>query len=260
MTHNTDGHDRSLSLSQYLLKKYSPDLFLRQENWLFTFQHYKLDSINHEYTGAGIACDFNLPVSVSGLEKAKWGIDTLWKRTINHNIETMMDYSNERVQVLKLKFGETPFFVMNIYLPSTSLSETHFDKALSNIQSTLCVTSSQGPTIACGDWNVSLHRKKPTSRDNKFKRFCDSMGLIPAEGTNDLPTYHGHNNTESKLDYVLLHQDSFLSHNIPLSNVSMFLHICTETSPLIISTHDVLGFKITIPNNSEKNTIKEKTA
>ena len=42
MTHNIEGHERSNNSCQQLIAKLKPDFFLRQEDWLFGYQHFKL--------------------------------------------------------------------------------------------------------------------------------------------------------------------------------------------------------------------------
>ena len=94
-----------MSYTQNSIEKYKPDIYLRQEDWLYTFQHYKLQKIHPKYTGSGISFDNSSPAIVSGLEKAKWGLDILWKKENNHNISTLSQYSNPRFQTLKINKG-----------------------------------------------------------------------------------------------------------------------------------------------------------
>ena len=53
LTHNVEGHVRSLSNTQNLLEKFNPDYFLRQEDWLYRFQDFKLSQIDNRYIGRG---------------------------------------------------------------------------------------------------------------------------------------------------------------------------------------------------------------
>ena len=73
MTHNIEGHERSNNSCQQLISKYQPDFFLRQEDWLFGYQHYKLSQVNSEYVGLGISLDKDEPTFISQKEKAKLG-------------------------------------------------------------------------------------------------------------------------------------------------------------------------------------------
>ena len=57
LTQNIDGHTRSLDSNQKLLRKFKPDLFLRQEDWLFSFQHFLLNQVDQNYMGMGKAID-----------------------------------------------------------------------------------------------------------------------------------------------------------------------------------------------------------
>ena len=66
-----EGHARSLDSTQTLINLFQPDFFLRQENWLFEFEHFKLSQIHDEYTGSGISVDSENPRFISRNEKAK---------------------------------------------------------------------------------------------------------------------------------------------------------------------------------------------
>jgi hypothetical protein len=71
--------------------------------------------------------------------------------------------------------------------------------------------------------------------------------LTPAEGPTDIPTYHGYNNTASRIDYVLMHGDSCRSFGLKQSDIRIVKHICKEEFTLILSTHDALLFEIALP-------------
>ena len=79
MTHNIEGHDRSTDSCQKIISKFKPDFFLRQEDWLFGFQHFKLDQINSNYIGLGKSVDCNEPAYLAGKMKAKWGLILYFK-------------------------------------------------------------------------------------------------------------------------------------------------------------------------------------
>lgn len=100
--------------------------------------------------------------------------------------------------------------------------------------------------VIAGDFNASLHRSKPTARDKKFEKFIKEGGFTPAYGTTDLPSYHGNNGSSSKIDYALVHKQSFLSRGIPVNSVKIILHECLEESPENNSTHDLWGFEIVL--------------
>ena len=84
MTQNIDGHSRSLDSCQQLIKRYKPDVFLRQEDWLFTFQQFMLNQVDKEYFGIGKSVDCNEKSLVKGNTKAKWGLDILFKKSKPH--------------------------------------------------------------------------------------------------------------------------------------------------------------------------------
>ena len=81
-------------------------------------------------------------------------------------------------------------------------------------------------------------------------------GLIPAVGTDDIPSYHGYNGSVSKIDYVLVHKDSCLTHGIKTEDVKIVKQICKEDDPSIISTHDAFYFEVKYePILADKNEI-----
>ena len=77
------------------------------------------------------------------------------------------------------------------------------------------------------------------------------MGLVPAEGTTDRPTYHGYNGSSSRIHYVLLHKDSCISFGLQITDVQIVDYICKNENIDIISTHDLLLFEINIPCRME---------
>ena len=95
MTHNIEGHDRSVDSCQKLISKFNPDFFLRQEDWLFGYQHFKLSQVNSNYGGVGMSVDCDSPVFISGTEKAKWGLDILYSKEMNSFVTPLSDHSNQ---------------------------------------------------------------------------------------------------------------------------------------------------------------------
>ena len=161
----------------------------------------------------GISVDFDKPAYISRNEKAKWGLDILYKHSMNSNVTPLPELSNQRVQVIKLSL-EVPIILVNVYLPSTSLPETEYDESLSLLSTIISTYSADAAILLAGDWNSSLHRE--TNRDKKFKKFCQKDGLIPATNTDDNPSYHGYNGCVSRIDYILAHRDSCLGYGIKI--------------------------------------------
>ena len=102
MTQNVEGHQRSLDSCQKIINYFKPDFFLRQENWLFGFEHFKLSQVNSNYGGVGMSVDFDNPIYISGKEKAKWGLDILFKNELNSSVTPLPEHSNQRIQAVKL--------------------------------------------------------------------------------------------------------------------------------------------------------------
>ena len=123
----------------------------------------------------------------------------------------------------------------------SSEQENIFSKGLDTL-------ATQGAVILAGDFNRSLHRNNVS--DRKFQKFCHTEGLEPVEGTTDIPTYHGYNNTTSRIDYVLIHVDSCLSFGLKHSDIRIVKHICKDDHEHIMSTHDALLFEIDLPSSA----------
>ena len=189
----------------------------------------------------GMSVDFDNPTFISRNEKAKWGLDILFKQSMNSSIMLLPEYSNQRVQVVKLSL-EVPIIVVNVYLPSSSLPEPEYDEALCLLSSIIAAYSGDAAILLAGDWNSSLYREN--KRDKKFQKFCQTDGLIPAVNTDEKPSYHGYNGSVSKIDYVLAHEESCSAHGLQVETLKIIAHICKEDDPSIISTHDVFCFEV----------------
>ena len=246
MTQNIDGHSRSLDSNQKLISKLNPDIFLRQEDLLFTFKHFMLNQVNADYIGLGKSVDCESQKLVTGNSKAKWGLDILFRKDLNSSISHPQEFSSPRVQIAKLNL-DIPIILINVYLPSSSCPESEYDSELSRLSAALDAYSTEGAVILAGDFNRSLFRTNQS--DRKFQKFCHTQGLTPAQCTTDIPTYHGYNNTTSRIDYVLWHSDSCSSFGLKHEDIRIVKHICKENFPHILSTHDALLFKIVLPHS-----------
>jgi hypothetical protein len=85
-----------------MISKFKPDFFLRQEDWLFEFEHFKLSQVNNQYVGVGLSVDFDNPILNSGKQKAKWGLDILLTKEMNSFVTPLTENSNQRIEVVKL--------------------------------------------------------------------------------------------------------------------------------------------------------------
>ena len=170
-----------------------------------------------------MSVDFDNPTFISQNEKAKWGLDVLYRNSMNSCVTQLPEYSNQRVQVIQLAL-EVPIIVVNVYLPSSSLPESDFDESLSLLSSIIEAYSTEAAILLAGDWNSSLYRQ--TKRDKKFQKFCQTDGLTPAVNTDSIPSYHGYNGCESKIDYVLVHEDSCVTQGVSIEDVIITKQIC----------------------------------
>ena len=194
--------------------------------------------------GLGKSVDCENPILNTGTSKAKWGLDVLFKKELNSSIDVIDSHSNQRIQILRYNC-EIPLILVNIYLPSSSLPQTEYDTCLNQLSSIFEHFATEGAIFLAGDWNRSLFRKNP--QDLKFQQFCKTHGLKTANGTDDLPSYHGYNQSTSRIDFILLHSDSCSTFGVSAKDVQITSHICKENNPHIISTHDAFLFEISIP-------------
>ena len=97
-----------------MLKKYCPDIFLRQQDWLFTFQQFMLNQVDNDHFGLGKSVDCNNKSLVEGNTKAKWGLDFLFKKSLNSLISQLNDYPSPHIQVMKLNL-DVPVILINVY-------------------------------------------------------------------------------------------------------------------------------------------------
>ena len=192
--------------------------------------------------------DCENPTFVAGTSKAKWGLDILFKEEHNSFTTSLDEFSNQRIQIIKINLG-IPLIIINVYLPSSSIPETDYESCLTLLSVALERYSSEAACVLSGDFNRSLFRN--TASDKKFQLLCTKMGLVPAEGTTDRPTYHGYNGSSSRIHYVLLHKDSCIYFGLQITDVQIVDHICKNENIDIISTHDLLSFEINIPCRME---------
>ena len=206
-----------------------------------------LNQVDNDYFGLGKSVDCNEKLLIDGNAKAKWGLDVLYKKSLNSSISQLNEYPSPRIQIIKLNL-DVPVILINVYLPSSSRPESEYDAELSGLSAALDTLATQGAVILAGDFNRSLHRNNPA--DKKFQKFCHTQGLAPAEGTTDIPSYHGYNNTTSRIDYVLLHVDSCLSFGLKQDDIRIVKHICKDDNEHIMSTDDALVFEIFLPSSA----------
>ena len=173
--------------------------------------------------------------------KAKWGLDILYTKEMNSFITPLDDQSNPRIQVVKLSL-DIPIILINVYLPASSLPQCEFDDAINQLSSIISNYQADAANLLSGDFNRSLYRKNPS--DVKFQTFCSLAGIIPAAGTTDTPSYHGYNGTSSKIDYVMMHQESCQLFGISKDDLRIIYQPCQEEDPSIISTQSILSFKL----------------
>ena len=167
--------------------------------------------------------DCNNPISNTITSKAKWGLDVLFIKKLNSSVKVIESHSNQRIQLLQYQC-EIPLILANVYLPSSSLPQSDYDECLNQLSSIFELFSTEGAIILSGDFNRSLFRTN--SGDLKFQQFCQTHGLKTARSTDDTPSYHGYNQSTSRIDYVFLHSDSCSIFG--LTDVRITRHICKE--------------------------------
>ena len=183
---------------------------------------------------------------LSGKEKAKWGLDILYTKEMNSFVRPLLEQSNQRIQVVKLHL-EVPVIIINVYLPSSSLPQQEYDDSLNFRAATLSNHEAEAAIFVIGEFYRSFFRNNPG--DRKFQNFCQTVGLLPAPGTNQNASYHGYNGSSNKIDYVMMHRASCLSFGIKEDNLFLITQLFTEEDPSIISTHDAIVFELKIPIN-----------
>ena len=256
MTHNIEGHNRSEDTCQKLISKFKPDFFLRQEDWLFGFQHYKLSQLNSNYVGVGMSVDCDNPILLSRNEKAKWGLDILFTNEMNSLVSPLPEHSNQRIQTVKISL-EIPIILINVYLPASSLPQQVYDDSLNLLASVIANFQTEAAIFVAGDCNRSLFRNNPG--DLKFQKFCKIIGLQPAANTKQVPTYHGYNGSTSQIDYILMHKESCMMFGIKEDDLKIIKQVCKDDDPTILSTHDAIYFELNIsvsPSTSEISVVQ----
>ena len=89
-----------------------------------------------------MSVDFDNPIHITGKEKAKWGLDILFKNELNCSVTPLPEHSNQRIQAVKLSL-EIPIILINVYLPASSLPQQDYDDSLNLLSSCDYPTSLQ---------------------------------------------------------------------------------------------------------------------
>ena len=131
----------------------------------YSYLGHIISQINNDYEGVGMSVDYVKPTCIYRNEKTKWGVDVLFKQSLNCSVTPLSSFSNQHVQVIKIAL-EILLIIVNVYLPSTSLPELKYDETLSLISTSITTYRNEAAILMAGDWNSSLYRQ--TVCDKKF--------------------------------------------------------------------------------------------
>ena len=74
----------------------------------------------------------------------------IWKKSLNHFIEPLDDFSNIRYQTIKLSVADIPLIIINVYLPTTN-QEAEFISCIEDLLGLIPVLGAEAPVILTGD-------------------------------------------------------------------------------------------------------------
>ena len=146
---------------------------------------------------------------------------------------------NSQFVAVKLPVKTGKIFFISLYAP-TAGKDDEFLECISELSSFILSNLSHGDQLLIGtDSNCS--KKSTQRRQLCWTTFCDTLDLqVHSTG---LPTFHHHNgSSESAIDFLLSSKD------LNLLNLEQ---LCTQDSPLNLSSHDVLLSSIQTPRQHQ---------
>ena len=246
LTWNAEGLKSSIFALKEFLEENDPDLVFISESQTFqTDIKPILQPINHEYDFFLNSDDLHSPESTSNHSVSYGGTLVLWRRVLGPSL-TIFPVETPAFTPLILKL---PGFAVSVhialYLPTRG-RDSEFFHEIANLR--LCLIDIQEKHPGCifflrGDSNVNHNNIK---RVSVLKQLMSDFKLTMVNITHN--TYHhfvGNGKFDSSLD-VLIHSKT---QNVKEEVLEI---ICKISQPLVLSHHDVILSKATIPSQPFK--------
>ncbi len=179
------------------------DITLLQEHWLLKFKQDDLRQYwaSHDYFIASV--DEDHPYSPLQPPRGYGGVAIVWKHAVTRICTPILKSPN--IVAAKLKIDGGDLLVISVYMPCRGIpgADIQFSRVLDQVHQ-LLQDHPCAPTLIGGDWNASLIRSPPETRDNKLKQFIseNQLDLVPIPP--DVPTFMHHNKRDrAQIDYLI---------------------------------------------------------
>ena len=244
MTWNCEGFKRVSNDLLSIIKDFVPDFIFISEPWLFQSDLPIATCFFSQNYCCSLNSDDKLDPEVAlTTTHAHGGVLVFWKSSLDQFVTTVSVPSSRILPIIFNHPNHPKTIQIAVYLP-TSGHESEFVQELSLLETIIDQLASKHPSVSIyirGDANSSLKLRPGNKRDPLFKYFCERLSFISSSINH--PTYHHFTgNISSSIDVVL--QRSSLP-SIPQEKILKV--ICSKTSPLVDSKHDVIVSSFSLP-------------
>ena len=178
-----------------------------QEHWLYHFEQKELVKFCNKrgFNVALKSVDDADPLSPQCMPRDRGGVAVIWRKDIDSMVSVVMD-GGDRLQGLLIHTSGGDLCIINTYMHCRGSrdAEDNVRDYLMHITEIMNKYSSSAQFVLVGDMNASLTKENPTSRDNMFRKFCDSQCLYMRDNYPIGNTFqHASGHSSSQIDYIL---------------------------------------------------------
>ena len=149
------------------------DIMCIQEHMLYDCEKDRIESTHIDFSSI-VKCSKRLNSINCGKYVGNGGVGILYK----HGIKAVeIKSQSDRICGLKVITGQTPIYVICVYLPQVSCTTASFDDVLMELNSMVINCSSKGDVLIAGDMNVQLSNQygpgsfHPSRNGDKIENF-----------------------------------------------------------------------------------------
>ena len=187
------------------------------EHWLTPSNQHFLGSLSSDYEYTAV-CDDNNEKGSRG-KLGKGGVSIMWHKRLTDRVQPL-DIDDHRVIGIKLQLSpNNVMFIFQVYMPCTNHSLDTFKRHLNMLYDLYNCYQDQGYVIFMGDFNASVCRKTPRSRDRLLSTFLSDCNMCAINTMNNFScitnTFVSYDGTMyTAIDYILVPQEclDFVSH------------------------------------------------
>ena len=222
----------------YLLNEFnnkSVDICGLSEHWLAPHNAYILENISNNYSAHVKTC--SKVTSGHDRHTGKGGVGFLWKSSLDHLIEPIMNES-DRLAAIRVRCNDASLFIIQVYLPCTNHRIDEYKAEVDQLCDFSASLQAKGNVILMGDFNAKVHnpqlKAQISNRELYLINRLNDMNMVVITGSEICtgPKY-------SFLPYNDLNAPSLIDHficdELLVNNIE---HCCIERdAPLNVSRH-----------------------